>query len=501
MGKGKKVWAAFLTVMLVLAMGMTVLAASKPKISKKSAKLTYGQSVTLKVSGTRGRIRWKSSNKKVAAVNGSGVVTAKGVGRATITAKAGSKKLSCKITVRVKSLKISMKSLTLSPKKSYRLVAVADGRPVTVKWKVSNKKVVTVNKKGVVKAKKQGNAVIIASFGGKKAKCTIRVRKNAPTTGQKNPGAMVVVPAAPAVSVNVSAPVSQPVQSATTPTVPVTPAAPVQDNGSSTGSIPSGSGSTGTVTNNPGTSGSSGQGGSGSGTGNTKIGYTDEEFNAYLQSIKASSEIPDYSKLTDLQKRKAYDFILARKCGFFAPGVSNWQRIANLMVWMENHIPYSAVGTYYSRYTRDDSIAPGYDLAKLLKERYPNDHEFANPGYDCIWAAQMVVDYAHYFLHLEASRYLAPLGTSGTHQNAAVYLPAESGRPAGWYSCIPGFIDENHGGQHISNTPLTAECENTLWYNNLMKAIKDNPSDRYMLPDSYSSDTYMGYDYEKGLTK
>ena len=98
MGKGKKVWAAFLTLMLVLAMGMTVLAASKPKISKKSVKLTYGQSVALKVSGTKGKIRWKSSNKKVAAVNGSGVVTAKGVGRATITAKAGSKKLSCKVT-------------------------------------------------------------------------------------------------------------------------------------------------------------------------------------------------------------------------------------------------------------------------------------------------------------------------------------------------------------------------------------------------------------------
>ena len=41
-----------------------------------------------------------SSNTKVATVNAKGVVTAKKAGKATITAKAGTKKTTCKIVVK-----------------------------------------------------------------------------------------------------------------------------------------------------------------------------------------------------------------------------------------------------------------------------------------------------------------------------------------------------------------------------------------------------------------
>ena len=45
-----------------------------------------------------------------------------------------------------------------------------------VKWSSSNKKVATVNKNGLVKAKKKGSTVITAKAGKKKYKCKITVK-------------------------------------------------------------------------------------------------------------------------------------------------------------------------------------------------------------------------------------------------------------------------------------------------------------------------------------
>lgn len=72
------------------------------KLNKKKATLIKGNTLTLKVSGTKKKVAWKSSNKKVATVSTKGKVTAKKKGAATITAKVGKKKLSCKVTVKDK---------------------------------------------------------------------------------------------------------------------------------------------------------------------------------------------------------------------------------------------------------------------------------------------------------------------------------------------------------------------------------------------------------------
>ena len=73
-------------------------AATKIKISKKSVVTNVGKTVRLKVKGTKKKVRWSSSNKKVATVK-KGKVKAKKTGRATITAKVGGKKLRCKVKV------------------------------------------------------------------------------------------------------------------------------------------------------------------------------------------------------------------------------------------------------------------------------------------------------------------------------------------------------------------------------------------------------------------
>lgn len=74
------------------------------KLDKKKLKMKRGTKKTLHCSvGTaavKRSVKWKSSNKRVATVNGKGRVTAKRVGKANITAYVLGKKKTCKVTVR-----------------------------------------------------------------------------------------------------------------------------------------------------------------------------------------------------------------------------------------------------------------------------------------------------------------------------------------------------------------------------------------------------------------
>ena len=85
------------TVADTAARGMDAL---KVTLDKENVSLLVGKTSKLNASGGKGEITWKSSNTKVAAVSKSGVVTAKGIGTATISAqtKNGSK-ASCKVKV------------------------------------------------------------------------------------------------------------------------------------------------------------------------------------------------------------------------------------------------------------------------------------------------------------------------------------------------------------------------------------------------------------------
>lgn len=100
-------------------------AVSSVKLNKTSLNLKNGASYTLRKSilpsnaGNKS-VSWSSSNKKVAAVSSGGKVTAKGVGKATITVKTSNgKKAACKVTVRPKTNKI--KKLKKSGKKSIKI--------------------------------------------------------------------------------------------------------------------------------------------------------------------------------------------------------------------------------------------------------------------------------------------------------------------------------------------------------------------------------------------
>lgn len=69
------------------------------KMKTTNVTLSVGQSKTLKLSGTSKNPKWSSNKKAVATVDRKGKVTAVGKGTATITAKLGSKKYTCKVLV------------------------------------------------------------------------------------------------------------------------------------------------------------------------------------------------------------------------------------------------------------------------------------------------------------------------------------------------------------------------------------------------------------------
>ncbi|MCR4605604.1 MAG: haloacid dehalogenase-like hydrolase [Eubacterium sp.] len=94
-----------LSTMLVLFLVLCGLAPAKPaqmagiKLNKTKVTLSVGESVKLKVTGTKKKASFSSSNKAVAKVNKTGKVTAIKGGKATVTAKVAKKSLKCKVTV------------------------------------------------------------------------------------------------------------------------------------------------------------------------------------------------------------------------------------------------------------------------------------------------------------------------------------------------------------------------------------------------------------------
>ena len=132
--------------------------------------------------------KWESSNTKVAKVSRKGKITAKKVGTATITVttKNGAT-ASVKINVQKNKVKtktltvtnVTAKKLSLKKGKSFTLKTAVT--PLTsqdkVKFTSSNKKIITVNDKGKVKAVKKGSAKITIKSGKKTTKVQVQVTK------------------------------------------------------------------------------------------------------------------------------------------------------------------------------------------------------------------------------------------------------------------------------------------------------------------------------------
>ena len=104
----KKVAFIIIIMAMMFSLAMPISVSAQTKSSNKSITLNVGKTYTLKVTGTKKKVTWSSSNKKIATVSTKGKITAKKRGYCTITAKYGKKKLTYKVTVKqpVKSISV-----------------------------------------------------------------------------------------------------------------------------------------------------------------------------------------------------------------------------------------------------------------------------------------------------------------------------------------------------------------------------------------------------------
>ena len=100
LGKRRMALAFCCVLMLTGIMCQSTGSGAKVKINKKNLILTVKNTYSLKVTGTKKAVKWSSNKKKVASISKKGVVTARTVGKAKITAKVGKKKYTCNVTVK-----------------------------------------------------------------------------------------------------------------------------------------------------------------------------------------------------------------------------------------------------------------------------------------------------------------------------------------------------------------------------------------------------------------
>ena len=200
----------------------TVEAAARKVSLKVSNKKAYvGKTTKISAKATKGaRLSYKTSNKKIATVNSKGVIKGKKAGtvKITITAKKSKYKTVKKtITVKVyrQKQKITASNVKLTTGQRKNLGAKARTR---LSYKSSNPKIVTVDKKGNLTAKKTGTAKIkvTASASGtyNKASRTVTVtvvkKKAAPRQTES------VKPAQPPKQTETARPTEPPKQTETT---------------------------------------------------------------------------------------------------------------------------------------------------------------------------------------------------------------------------------------------------------------------------------------------
>lgn len=176
----------------ILVSGVTLSATTLSMIKGSTTTLT---ATVLPANAANTSLSYTSSNTSIAKVDGNGVITAKKAGTAVITVAAtdGSMKTAtCVVTVKNPTVKFNVTSMQIQKGKTTSALTVSGlqkGDSVQT-YKSTNRKVVSVNAKGVLNAKKTGTATItVTTKFGAKATCKVTVQTSAVVTKSLKLGA------------------------------------------------------------------------------------------------------------------------------------------------------------------------------------------------------------------------------------------------------------------------------------------------------------------------
>lgn len=170
---------------------------TKVKISPSTVSVVIGKSAVLNAvvtpsNATNKKVVWSTSDKKTVSVDQSGNIKGLKLGSAVITVTSeDNPKISASVTVTVTDVKVTKivipKTITLKEGQSYTFdpeVLPVSATDKSLSYSISNKKVATISKKGVLKAnsftstaKSVSAVVTVTSIGNPKVKatCTVKV--------------------------------------------------------------------------------------------------------------------------------------------------------------------------------------------------------------------------------------------------------------------------------------------------------------------------------------
>lgn len=178
-----------LALSILMILSISLLTPAKAYALEKMGTITLNpgktKQLTVKVSGEAG-ITWSSSDPAVCAtINTSGLIQAYNSGKCYIYAKVNGGK-NYRWTVKVPTLKINKKSLTLLKKRdgsTLKLTPKAARKEAS--WTSSNPKVATVSSSGKVTPRNTGNTLITATWGNMTVSCSVQVLAPSPSSLRK----------------------------------------------------------------------------------------------------------------------------------------------------------------------------------------------------------------------------------------------------------------------------------------------------------------------------